>query len=627
MLVPYTRFEEIIKNIPKIQHNISEITDIFHNNDVNDIMYEQCNINIAEERTKNEDEELKNKIRNGSIKSSFPLTEVQILAISKIVNPDSIKFQTYSALYRDLYFRTPGSDIQRPLILNLPNGYGKTIITILGSILFSIIREKEINSQHNKKNETSSSGCIPDLGIFKSSRKCVTFVTQSHLNAWIHDFQIAVEILKHVVPDWKITIYVNSNTNDIYLEQKELAWIISDSKPNRIIDHGVFIPCICFDDTMINNKNVLTSSTCDSLLYGRAIIIASSGQLFESKPESDSILKLIFDKWCTNLPYDPRMYNHERGFRIKAKAVAQITMACIFPRDKERVILHEHINTISNIKIDIYGIPYYLSHRDKNGWTDTTQSLKALSTAISMEYGFHIDDCDTLGDITLKSDIYKTEKNKKLKENLNRILTDICPICLENYTSVNIVDIIHPCQHIFCHNCSSKIESTCPICRNMIFDSIMIKPTNETQSEYMLGKRYRNTNIGQNFQNNYEIKKQTIHGNNIQVMRDILRIIKRIKNTSKQKIKVLIITEQSEFTSYMFNHTGFNIEDIIVLYDKNIDRELDYVYTHKNINIVISIGKGNIPRRLAILANIKRSTFSLEKQDSIFIHMYSEIIQ
>ena len=56
MLVPYTRFEEIIKNLPKTQHNISEITDIFHNNDVNDIMYEQCNINISEERTKNEDE-------------------------------------------------------------------------------------------------------------------------------------------------------------------------------------------------------------------------------------------------------------------------------------------------------------------------------------------------------------------------------------------------------------------------------------------------------------------------------------------------------------------------------------------------------------------------------------------
>ena len=69
------------------------------------------------------------------------------------------------------------------------------------------------------------------------------------------------------------------------------------------------------------------------------------------------------------------------------------------------------------------------------------------------------------------------------------------------------------------------------------------------------------------------------------------------------------------------------MEDIVILYDKNIDSPLDYVYAHKNINIVISIGKGNIPRRLAILANIKRSTFALEKQDSIFIHMYSELIQ
>lgn len=623
LIRPDPKFEEIIKNIPKIEHNISEITDIFHNKDVNDIMYEDCNINISEERTKNENEELKNKIRIACKNTSFNLTEVQILAISKIVNPDSIKFQTYSVLYRDLYFRTPGSDIQRPLILNLPNGYGKTIISILGSILFSIYREKEMNSQHIKKNETHYSGCVPDLGILKSSRKCVTFVTQSHLNAWIHDFQISLEILKHIVPDWKITLYVNSNTDDIYLSEKEMAWIISDQKPSKIIEGDIFTPCVCFDDKMINNKNSLTSTTCDNLIYGRAIIISSCGKLFESKPENDSILKMIFDKWCTNLPYDTRIYNNERGFRMKVKAVAQITMACVFPRDKEKVILHEHINPISNIKIDIHGVQFNLSHRDKNGWTDATQSLKALSTAISMEYGFHIDDCDTLGDLILRSKMYRTEKNQKLNENLTRILTDICPICLENYSSVDIIDIFHPCHHVFCHNCSKKIENTCPMCRNMIFDSIIIKPIDEIHSEYILGKRYRKSNnIREMFQNNYAIKKNTIHGNNIQVMRDIIRIINRMKNTCKEKIKILIITEQSKFTSYMFNNTGFNMEDIIIVYDKNIGNELEYIYTHKNINIVISIGKGNIPRRLAILANIKRSTFI--KQDSIFIHMYSD---
>lgn len=133
--------------------------------------------NWDETRESSYSEVWRDSLKSASTAARFELNDIQTLAISKLVRLDSshVTFNAENGIFK---YRTPLSDFQRPSILDLPAGTGKTLVSILGGILFAIERNEDMEVIPPVIQEWSS-GCIPIGRSFRTSNRiCLSFVAK-----------------------------------------------------------------------------------------------------------------------------------------------------------------------------------------------------------------------------------------------------------------------------------------------------------------------------------------------------------------------------------------------------------------------------------------------------------------
>jgi len=125
---------------------------------------------------------------------------------------------------------------------------------------------------------------------------------------------------------------------------------------------------------------------------------------------------------------------------------------------------------------------YESDEEDNNNKTnnriDTYNNLQILNSNllchecndINKEISFSDDDTLCIHNEQIENDI---KLNDTIKEK-------ICPVCYENIQDKNY--IVTKCNHVFCNDClfqSLKVNSTCPICREDIFNFKLKEINNE----------------------------------------------------------------------------------------------------------------------------------------------------
>lgn len=640
------------------------------------------NYPITENRIVNFHSGIRNSLKSASSQVGFHLNDVQTLAVSKIVHLDSSVIHIPGRM-TDFKFSTPISDICRPCILDMPTGSGKTITSLLGGIIFAIERDIEMSINPPVRHEERT-GCTEVVNIDrKSNRKCMTFAPKHLVSHWVDQSKVAQKIINVLRPEWKISIYLNKKTDDIFIGEKEIAVIICDNShgPKKVMNPFEFYPCVCFDESGETSSNSL-NQIYDGIKCGRFMMCSADLSRWEwLKPRNNSILRNAFPCWTVTFSQKKDIVLDRILGLEKEDAVlsATISMASVFQKTERDMVLRVSGSALENINLYTSTIKYVPSLLERLGYGSAVD-LSDISGGEMFEksYRVKIYDCKTLGDIINavegRIEILRG-KNKhigsymfQLLQRLKSIAGEDCPICLEKMQEVRV---LQPCMHFTCTTCVNKIGRTCPMCRGKLTSTLGV------ESSLSL-KRSAETNVCSNKRgpgNSSIVEKRDIGelfldeiGLNINsypvaggVVPAVNTCLETIMSSHMKRgggtLKVMLIcpgvdVQQNSLATmgymfYAYRTVGTKADPARrVVMDKVLDKfssddglmKILSVRDNENsegtldnmtgldidgLDVVVTVGRGSLAQRLGRLCRLTRATLPKEKQSALYVELMS----
>lgn len=468
--------------------------------------------NITEQRVPMFDPTLRADIKKASLDYGFPLTDLQTLAISKIVHMDSssisiqastlatplgssyVSFQTSTSVAnysKKMDFATPSNDICRPSILDLPTGSGKTMISCMSSLLFAIDRNEEMKIVPSYICAESSSGlCNVPFQERESNRKCVVFVPKHLVKHWVNESKKAIGMINIMRPQWDVTVYVNKISDSVHVEGNEIALIICDPSygPKKVIKSGDFFPSVCFEESGQRNCKSLNQNF-QGLRCGRFMMVSADLKDWKNKkPIVTSVLREKFPSWTNDLAYSCISYLSPPELSNYLTTAASLAVACVFSESERSRVMRESSAPLESIDMytaSVKYVPSILERLDHGSAIDLGQEKGA--DIFEKTYGIDIAGCKTLGDVIREIEgrirvlaerkigngfCLTTDKLQKVVRRLSDILREDCPICLEEMKEACL---LQPCLHFTCSSCVHRIGRSCPMCRCHLQGSVSLE--------------------------------------------------------------------------------------------------------------------------------------------------------
>ena len=445
---------------------------------------------VQETRVPRFDQDLRDNLKASSERTGFTLNDVQTMAVAKLVRMDSTKVTIVTRRSSDdpsmrMSFVSPTSDIRRPSILDMPTGSGKTIVSIIGGILFAIERDEEMKIVPRIIQEDTT-GCIVDeCTERKSNRKCMVYVPKHLVSHWTGEAETAQKIVKDLRPEWKTTLHVNKKSSSVSTGEKEIAIIICDNShgPKKTMESGEFFASVCFDETGEHSSNAL-NQVYDGIRCGRFMMCSADLSYWSTfNPRNKSILRNLLPMWEN--PVSARYIHSKTSECGITRTAAALSIASLFRKSERNMVLSVSGDPLEHIDLYTSTIHYRPSLLERLGHgSGVDLSDVSGGQMFESKYGVRIYDCKTLGDIvkTMEDKIKEHVKEKKpswqtspIERALDRIKSiagEECPICLDKMDEARL---LQPCLHFTCGTCVNRIGRRCPVCRGNLESSVSVE--------------------------------------------------------------------------------------------------------------------------------------------------------
>lgn len=448
---------------------------------------------VSESRVSTYKVGLRDTLKSVSMDIGFPLNDVQTLAIAKLVNLDSSKASTNgNNVDRVFKFKTPLSDIGRPSVLDMPTGSGKTITSIIGTLLFAIERDGDMGVIPETYQEWST-GCIEvTREERKSNRKCMIFSPKHLLKHWTEETKTALKIVKKIHVGWKISVHINKKTSHVQVGEKEIALFLCDNShgPKKVMSPGEYYACVCFDESGEHTSNALNQSF-DGIECGRFMMVSADVSYWNQlKPRQNSILRNLFPTWTEEMyarsrsreEYYGRSSSATQPSSSQATTATSLAMASVFQASERDMVLRGSGSPLDEMNLYTSTIKYVPSLLERLGHGSSVDLGDSNGfDMFERHYGVDIKGCKTLGDI-IKAVEDRIEVLRKCKmytvtlsqavDRIKSISGEDCPICLD---SMKEARVLQPCLHFTCADCVNKFGIRCPMCRCTLTGAIGVE--------------------------------------------------------------------------------------------------------------------------------------------------------
>ena len=471
---------------------------------------------------------LREDMYSASIESGFNLTMIQLAAILSIVyrrsgkvslgniimhyNPDGSHILPYN-LTKARVFGTPATDIGSPVFLDIPTGTGKTITSLLGSIVFSIERKHDMEREFSAKRYCSSNQGIVEITDVpeysdtsdKGSGKCIFFIPKHLMQHWNKHAEIAKSIVENMMfkgVKWTVRILENQLASTVTTRENEIVVILCDlvrCGTAKYLEPTVRYASICFEEAgeMGSKNNALHQKLRPGVKFGRLLAVSADfGKWARNTSREDTVMQSII----------PNHSLHQREERL-----AISVLGSTFQENERKCVLNKSTAPLKDAVLDIATVKYTPSLIESivGGFGSDLGNDKGCDIFLE-KYGVDVSECETISEIVAAThkelDIWKSrhagysqgsqvsdrsqacvaKRKCNILESLiikiHEVKSHDCPVCLEPIVDLSL---IQPCLHFTCKTCMHRVilNKKCPICRGSLRGTVGIS-TSDT-----LGKR------------------------------------------------------------------------------------------------------------------------------------------
>eukprot|EP00903_Cladosiphon_okamuranus_P017788 g16373.t1 len=575
-------------------------------------------------------------------------------------------------------FRTPDSDVMSPVILDMPTGTGKTITSILGALLFAIERQSDM--QQKTTLSPTSSGLVEvtdmpgwDPHAVLACRRCVAFTPRHLMQHWINHALIAKKIVETMTfadgARWKVKVVLNKKLSSISVGHGEVVLGLCDSSRcgvKKYLEPSVHYSAICFDEAGESDSkiNALCQTMVPNVSHGRTILISAdfSKWRYYFEPRAASVLRHIFPFWDR--------------FRLGYVAAAICTSAAVFTGSERAAVMQECTDALASAVVDIACVKYRpsLVERVGGGYGAELGNDRGCDF-FRTEYGVDVSSCSTFNDITAKIDsaidrhkeltaapeilptalrTLRDEINalRVLRDRLEAVLSEDCPICLERKTDLKI---IQPCMHFTCSECMARLQ-VCPMCRGEMAGTVGLSCTDRPL------KKQKTPQSSERIGSLFFDEMATLTGfaaptgvmQAIQYTLQAVQNARRNSNRAGKTLRTMLICPGSNMREGLFADMGFE-----VMHYKTVGSKNDVVTSRRmnatmdsfkaddgaskllcvrdastqckkdsmtgldipNLDCVVSIGGSNVPQRMGRLCRLSRMSLPDDERHALFVEV------
>lgn len=606
--------------------------------------------------------------------ADFQLLPIQAKAIYRVVyRPSStLTFARAGPAHagatgtlQTMTYRTPYSDVLSPVIIDMPTGSGKTITAMLGAVLFAIERKDDMQATvmlpptpTGVAEVTGVSGWDPSSPPVSS--KCMVFTPHHLVEHWIRHGAIAKRIVEHMLfADGRrrtVRIAVNQYASDIDVGPDEVLIIICDSSRcgvKKFLQPSVHYSSVCFDEVSETDSkmNALCQTMPRGISHGRFILV--SADLYKWRHGFDvrsvSVLRHIFPTW--------RRPNFTCAGTYNYQAAATCRTSAIFSVSERATTVAECTRALQSAVLDIACVEYRPSLAERLG---------GGCDLFHEKYGVDVSHCSTLQDIVLairaviadhegaarnvnKPSLLLTlaAKINELNDMERKIIgvrDEECPICYERMTDVAL---IHPCLHVTCKGCMSRLGRICPMCRGQMAGTIDVSTGNNP------AKRQRTSGPGERIGSLFFDELAALCGPSdpigvVQAIGHVLRAVQRARETSPRcasTLRTMMICPGANVGEGLYRDMGFEVlrynarnvhrgretlnrfaendgsSKLLCVRDDQGDDGKDCVagLDIPNLDCVISVGGTNFSQRVGLLCRLSRMALSENERHALYV--------
>ena len=321
------------------------------------------------------------ELRDGLLKSSelagFPLMVIQVTAILSITYRRSGEVNVAKMLrqYRQdnvlslphnitpyRKFATSPSDIGSPVFLDMPTGTGKTITSLLGSIVFAIERKDDVLSSILRTTRkrggvfeiTGIPGVDPDIPEEGPGGygKCIFFTPKHLMQHWKDHAETAKLIVENMTfgsTKWTVRIVENKLASSLVVGKNEIIVILYDLArcgTSKYLEPSVKYASICFDEAgeKGSKNNALCQKLQRNVQFGRMIAVSADfSKWWNLSAREDSVFRSI-------LPSEG-MNNRDERFAI-------CVLGSIFQENERQYVLDKTTDPLEDSILDIATVRY-----------------------------------------------------------------------------------------------------------------------------------------------------------------------------------------------------------------------------------------------------------------------------
>ena len=552
--------------------------------------------------------ELRNELLKSSELSGFQLMVIQMTAILSIAyrrhgevhvgkmirqyRPDNTLALPHNITpYRK--FVTSTSDIGSPVFLDMPTGTGKTITSLIGSIVFAIERREDVLSKTLRTTRkrggvfeiTGIPGVDPDIpeegpGAYG---KCIFFTPKHLMQHWKDHAEIAKRIVENMVfrsTRWTVRIEENKLASSLIVRKNEIIVIICDLVRcgiNRYLEPAVKYASICFDEAgeKGSKNNALCQKLQPNVQFGRMIAVSADfSKWWNLSAREDSVFRSILPNEC--------MQNREERLAI-------CVLGSIFQENERQYVLNKTTEPLNDSILDIATVRYSpsLMERIVGGVGSDLGNDKGCDI-FEQKYGVSVSRCETMHDIIIAireeivklcvqqqgvSDVIRVARLEARRENLSNLIDKIrdmksgdCPICFEPIIDISL---IQPCLHFTCSSCMTKVieSKKCPMCRGGLCGTVGVKTSGKRKAPEEIVKKPDVILTGGRVGNLFFDEIANICDNTRPVgvtgaVENVLTAVQNSKNRSSRASKTfrtMLICPDVDIKDDLFRNIGFDV--------------------------------------------------------------------
>lgn len=617
-------------------------------------------------------------LQSAASAADFQLLPIQTKAIYRVVyRPSStLTFTRSGPAQRGgpmqiKTYRTPYSDVLSPVIIDMPTGSGKTITAMLGAVLFAIERKDDM--QATVMLPPTPTGVAEVTGVSgwdgssaPVSSKCIVFTPHHLVEHWIRHGEIAKKIVEHMLfadgRRRRVRIAMNQYASDIDVGPDEVLILICDSSRcgvKKFLQPSVHYSSVCFDEVseMDSRVNALCQTMPRGIRHGRFILVSADLHRWRHgfDVRSVSAFRYIFPTW--------RQPNFAGAGTYNYPAAATCRTSAIFSVSERAAVVAECTRALQTAVLDIACVEYRPS---------LVERLGGGCDLFHDKYGVDVSHCSTLQDIVtairavvadhdgaarnvtepnlLLNLATKINELNDMERKIIGVADEECLICYERMTEVALM---HPCLHVTCKGCMSRLGEICPMCRGRMAGTIDVYAGNNQ------AKRQRTFGPGERIGSLFFDELAALCGPTdpigvMQAIEHVLGAVQRARRCSSRcagTLRTMMICPGANVREGLFRDMGFEVlhynarnvhrgrealnklavndgsSKLLCVRDAGSENTEDCVagLDILNLDCVISIGGTNFSQRVGMLCRLSRMTLSENERHALYVDIVPKL--